>query len=299
MPLPNAHRLSVLRLAFTLAFSLASLPLHASEPFPAPVSSIRVVSQTVGTDELLLALAEPTQIAALSPLARDPQFSAVSAEAAPYPQLAKNGDAENALKFSPTLVLVANYSRADLVSQLRRAGVKIFVIEKYESLDDAYANLRALARELGPPAEKKAETLIADCQQRVAALATKLKNVRPVRVIAPSTYGVIGGAKTTFQDLCDHAGAENLAASLGHLTGHVAPPNEHMLTWPIERVVVAGDDHDTALAPFLKHPPNQFISAVREKRAALLKPWHISSVTHHRVAAYEQLARELHPDLFK
>jgi len=284
------------RLALLLSFAPVVAFTFASVAEPAP---IRIVSQTVGTDELLLALAEPSQIAALSPLARESQFCAVSEEAAPYPQLAKNGDAENALKFSPTLVLVANYSRADLVSQLRRAGVKIFVVEKYESLNDAYANLRALARELGPLAEKKAETIIADCERRVAALAEKLKGVRPIRVIAPSTYGVIGGANTTFQDLCDHAGAENVAATLGKLTGHVPPPNEQMLTWPIERVVVSGDDLASALAPFLKLPPYQFMPAVRERRAALLKPWHISSVSHHRVAAYEHLARELHPELFR
>ena len=72
-----------------------------------------------------------------------------------------------------------------------------------------------------------------------------------------------------------------------------------MLTWPIERVVVSGDDLDSALAPFLKLPPYQFMAAVREKRAALLKPWHLSSVTHHRIEAYEHLARQLHPELFK
>jgi iron complex transport system substrate-binding protein len=260
---------------------------------------IRVVSQTVGTDELLLALAEPGQIAALSHLSREPNFSAIAAEAGAYPQLAKNGDAENALKFSPTLVLVAGYSRAELVSQIRRSGVRVFVMDKYESLADAYANLRALARELGPAAEMKAEAIIADCERRIAALREKLHGVRPARVIAPSTYGVIGGAGTTFQDLCDHAGAENLAATLGRLTGHVPPPNEQMLTWPIERVVLAGENTDTALAPFLKLPPYQFMPAIRERRIALLKPWHISSVSHHRVVAYEQLARELHPELFK
>jgi len=262
-------------------------------------SALRVVSQTVGTDELLLALAEPAQIAALSHLARDPEFSAVADEAARYPQLAKNGDAENALKFNPTLVLIADYSRTELVAQIRRAGVKVFVLKKYKTIDDSYESLRALARELGPAAEKKAETVIANCEQRVTALAEKLKNVRPIRVIAPSTYGVIGGEDTTFQDLCDHAGAENLAATIGHLTGHVAPPAEQMLTWPVEYVVLSGENPAAALAPFLKLPPYQFMPAVRERHVALLKSWHISSVTHRRVAAYEQLARQLHPELFK
>ncbi len=265
----------------------------------ADANAVRVVSQAVGTDELLLALAEPSQIAALSPIARDRNFSAVWKEATPYPQLAVNGDAENALKFSPTLVLVADYSRAEFVAQLRRTGVRVFVLENYATLDDAYANLRALARELGPHAEKKAEAIIADCQQRVAVLAEKLKNARPVRVISPSTYGVIGGAGTTFQDLCDHARAENLAVTLGHLVGHQPPPSEQMLTWPIERLVIAGTDRDSAIAPFLKIPPYQFMPAVRERRVALLEPWHLSAVSHHRVTAYERLARELHPELFE
>ncbi len=282
----------------TLALVVVSL-LCAVRALGGAPPPIRVVSQTVGTDELLLALAEPSQIAALSHIANDENFSATAAEAAAYPRLAKNGDAENALTFSPTLILVANYSRAEFVSQIRRAGVRVFMVENYSTLDDALANLRALARELGPDAERKAEVIVADCTRRVAALREKLAGVRPVRVIAPSTYGVMGGADTTFQDLCDHAGAENLAATLGGLVGHAPPPSEKMLTWPIDRIVLSGKNLETALAPFLKLPPYQFMPAIRERRIALLKPWHLSSVSHHRVAAYEQLARELHPELFK
>jgi iron complex transport system substrate-binding protein len=270
--------------------------LRAAGDAPAP---IRVVSQTVGTDELLLALAEPAQIAALSHIADNENFSAVAAEAAAYPRLAKNGDAENALSFAPTLILVASYSRSEFVSQIRRAGVRVFTVEKYATLDDAFANLRALARELGPDAERKAARVIDDCTQRVALLREKLRGVRPVRVIAPSTYGVMGGTGTTFQDLCDHAGAENLAATLGSLVGHAPPPAEKMLTWPVDRVVLSGKTVEAALAPFLKLPPYQFMPAIREKRVALIESWHLSSVSHHRVAAYERLARELHPELFK
>jgi iron complex transport system substrate-binding protein len=280
-------------LFLTLALLVPAFASRAETP------RVRVVSQTVGTDELLLALAEPDQIAALSHLSRETMYSAVAKEAANYPKLAQNTDAEGVLKYEPTLVLCAAYSRAELVAQVRRAGVRVFVIEKYESLADAYANLRALARELGPPAEQKAGRLIADCEARVAALREKLKGVKPVRVIAPSTYGVMGGADTTFQDMCDHAGAENLAATLGNLRGHAVPPNETMLTWPVDRVVLAGENKARALAPFLTLPPYQFMPAVREGRIALIESWQLSSVSHHRVAAYERLARELHPEIFK
>lgn len=258
----------------------------------------RVVSQTVGTDEMLVAIAAPEQIAALSHLSRDADFSAVAAEARRFPQLVL-GDAETVLKYSPDLVLAADYSRPELIEQVRRAGVRVLIFDRYKTMDDAYANLRRLGRELGPEASARAERVIADCQDRLRILARRLRNVRPVSVLAPSTYGVIAGDDTTFQDLCDHAAATNLAATLGHLRGHQAPPNEQMLTWPIEKVVVAGPDVATALAPFRKLPPYQFLPAVRENRVALIEIYMLSSVTHRRIDGYERLARELHPEAFR
>jgi len=266
--------------------------LRATEP-----AAVRVVSQFVGGDELLLAVAEPGEIAALSHLARLPQYSAVAKEAEAFPHIEK-GDAETILKFNPTLVLFSDYSRADLVESVRRTGVKVLIFDRYHTLEDAYFSLRLLGRELGPLAVKRAEAVIADSQARVRALAEKLHGASPVRVIAPSTYGVIGGADTTFQDLCDHAGAENLAATLGGLRGHQAPPNEKMLAWPIDKVVLSGDDPASALAPFLTLTPYQYLPAIREHRIALIESYMLSSVTHHRIAGYERLAHELHPELF-
>lgn len=259
---------------------------------------VRVVSQFVGGDELLLAVAEPGEIAALSHISRQAEFSAVAKQAEGFPQIEK-GDAETILKFNPTLVLFSDYSRGELVESVKRTGVKVIVFDRYHTLDDAYFSLRLLGRELGPAAAKRAEAVIADYQARVRALEEKLRGVKPVRVIAPSTYGVIGGADTTFQDLCDHAGADNLASSLGGLRGHQPPPNEWMLTWPIDKVVLAGDDGVLALKPFLSLTPYQYLPAVREHRVALIAPYMLSSVTHHRVAGYERLARELHPELFR
>ncbi|MDR1010314.1 MAG: ABC transporter substrate-binding protein [Opitutaceae bacterium] len=283
--------------AFILQLSAFSLQPFSPSVFAASPQT-RVVSQTVGNDELLLAVAAPGQIAALSHLSRDPEFAADTGRATAFPNLPKNATAETILSFSPTLVLFTDYSRPELVEQVRRAGVRVVIIDRYFSLEDAFANLRLIARELGPEAETRAETVIAGCLRRVAALREKLAGATPVRVIAPSTYGLIPGDQSTFQDLCDHAAAENLAATLGHLHGHQPPPSEKMLTWPVDKVVLVGTNAAAALAPFKKLPPYQYMSAVRESRVALLAPWQISCVSHLRVDAYERLARELHPELF-
>jgi iron complex transport system substrate-binding protein len=256
----------------------------------------RVVSQTVGTDELLVALADPDEIAALSHLSRDSDFSAIAEQAAAYPILKVNGDAEDILQYEPTLVLVADYSRHELVEQVRRTGIEVMVSDRYDTLEQTYANLRQLGSLLGH--EDRAEALIRSCRERVAALENRIADCRPIRVIAPSTYGVIAGDKTTFQDLCDHAGAENLAHTLGGLVGHAAPPNERMLIWPIETVVVSGDSLESALGPYRELPPYSLMEVIKDGRAVVLEPWHLGCVSHFRIDAYERLARALHPDAF-
>lgn len=261
-------------------------------------AEVRVVSHTVGTDELLLAVAAPEQIAALSHIADDPLFSAVAEAARKYPKI-NHGDVESVLRYRPTLMLAADYSRLELVEQVRRAGVRVLVLDRYDTLADSFANLRKVAAELGGEAPARAEAVIADCERRVAELERRLADRTPVRVIAPSTYGVIPGEDTTVQDICDHAGAINLAATLGGLRGHAPPPNEQMLVWPVERVIVAGETLEDALEPFRKLPPYSLMPVVRESRAVVLKPYMLSVVTHHRVEAYEMLAKALHPEAFQ
>lgn len=257
----------------------------------------RVVSQTVGSDELLLAVADPDQIAALSHLARDPEYSAVADEASGFPQLQLNGDAESVIKFQPTLVLCADYSRPELVAQLRRAGVQVLIFDRYATIEDAYANLTILGRMLGKT--ERAGKVIAECRARVAALEGRLKGLPPVGVIAPSTYGLLPGASTTFQDLCDHSGAENLAATLGHLVGNAPQPSEEMLVWPIDFVVVSGRSLSGALAPFRDLPPYEYLEVVRDAHAVLLPSWALGCVSHHRIVGYEIMARAFHPEAFK
>ena len=83
-----------------LAFLLTGVLAFAGAPK-------RVVSQTAGTDEMLMALADPGQIAALSVLARNPDYCYDTAKAMKFPQLAAS-DAEAILRFHPDLVLMAS-----------------------------------------------------------------------------------------------------------------------------------------------------------------------------------------------
>ncbi|HJW71962.1 MAG TPA: ABC transporter substrate-binding protein [Geothrix sp.] len=276
-------RSSVLRL---LALLLCALPLLAARPQ-------RVVSQAVGTDELLLALADPGQIAALSHISHDAEFSPVAAEARRFPAL-KDSDAESVLSFRPDLVLAASFTRPETLALLRRAGVRLVVMDRFDSLEDVFFSIRILGHELGQ--EARAEALIAQCRQRTNALAARLKGVRPVRVLSAGLYPFTSGIGTSFQDLCEHAGAINVAAEAG-LKGHAPTPSEKLLAWNVE-VLVASDDKNIR-ARLAEIPHYRAMKAFKEGHLVVIPGSMLSSVSHHRIDTYELLARALHPERFR
>ena len=255
----------------------------------------RVVSQTVGTDEMLMALADPGQIAALSVLARDPDYCSDASAAAKLPQLSAS-DAEAILSFHPDLVLMASYSKPETVAQVRRAGVAVILMDRFDSFDDTCADLREIGRAVGH--EERAEALIANMKARVAALEARLRGVAPTRLLAPSSYGYIAGSGTTFDDLCQRAGALNVAAEAGY-KGHAPIPAEKILAWKVDDLVLEGTDRATALGRLLQTAPFKYMEAARAGRCVMLPESLLSTVSQHRVDAYESLAKELHPERFK
>lgn len=273
------------RLLLALLLVLA-LPLGAARPQ-------RVVSQAVGTDELLLALADPGQVAALSHIAHDAQFNPVAAEAKRYPTI-RESDAESVLRFRPDLVLATTFTRPETLSLLRRAGVHLVVLDRFDTLEDVYASIQLLGRELGQ--EARAQALITQCRGRVEALAARLRGVRPVRVLSASMYPFTSGVGTTFQDLCDHSGALNVAAEAG-LRGHAPTPSERLLLWNAEVLVVSDDPGLRARLGEIPH--YRALPAFKAGRLVPVPGPLMSSISHHRIAAYEVLARALHPDRFR
>jgi iron complex transport system substrate-binding protein len=273
-----------------LLLLLLTLPALFGAGVPA-----RVVSQTVGTDDLLMAIAAPGQIAALSHLARDPRYSPGADAARAYPCL-RNGEAEDILRFRPDLVLAASYTAPETVALLRRAGIPVLVFDHFDSLGELYANARRLGLALGR--ETRAEELVRAWRARVRRLEERLRGCVPVRVLAVGFYPFTAGAGTTFQDLCDHAGALNVAAEQG-LRGHVPTPDERVLAWKVDVLVAPVEEGMDLQARLGQLAPYRFMAAFRQGRVVQLPAALMASTSQARLEAYERLARALHPEAFQ
>ena len=168
----------------------------------------RIVSLNLCADPLLVALADPDQVLALSQYARDPQMSPVSAKAARYG--ITGGSAEALLALKPDLVLATGPRRTALRDLLRRHGVRVVDIPQEKSLPGIEKAMTLVAAVVGHPERGGAQ---------VAALEARLKAVGPPpgrgRVAAYyQRRGYLTGTGTLTDSMFKRVGLVNLATRL-------------------------------------------------------------------------------------
>jgi iron complex transport system substrate-binding protein len=146
-----------LLLLFTLAM------LNAASAADAPR---RVVSFNQCGDQLVLALADPAQIAGLSPYAADPSLSAVAEKARAYPRL--DWQAESTIALGPDLVLIGQNDRPVTKHILRAQGLRLYEIALIADLETARRQIVDVAAVLGHP--ERGEKLLADLDAARARL---------------------------------------------------------------------------------------------------------------------------------
>jgi iron complex transport system substrate-binding protein len=183
---------------------LAVTTAHASE------RPSRVVSINLCTDQLLLMLAEPNQIASVSYLSRDPHSSFMAREAAHHP--VNQGKIEQLLTIDPDLVLAYEYSPPPLLQLLRRLGYRVVVLPMATGIDDIRRNIRQLAGVLGVRA--RGEALITRMDQRLERTTRKQRGKRPLALFY-QPRGYTSGRNTLQDATLTLTGWRNLAAERG------------------------------------------------------------------------------------
>jgi iron complex transport system substrate-binding protein len=173
-------------------------------------------------------------------------------------------------------------------------------MDKYETLEDVYACLLDVGNLLGQ--RQKADALVASCRARVDSLANSLKGVKPVRALSAGVYPYISGSNTSFQDMCDHAGAINVAAEAG-INGIVPIPTEKALSWDIDVLIGPNDFSPNEPGPKLidrmkDMAPFRFLPAYRRGKVIEIPGALFAATSHHKITAFELLARQLHPERF-
>jgi iron complex transport system substrate-binding protein len=205
-----------------------------------PRAAERVVSLNLCTDQMLVLLA-PEQIAALTPLARDPALSFVASQAAHLPDV--RATAEAVLRLHPDLILAAPYGAQTTLALLAQEHVPLLRIALPQDFAGIRRMTRVLANALGVP--QRGEALLAAMDASLAALP-RARQARRALVWEPR--GFTAGPGTLMDAVLRAAGFAN-ASNGGVVTV------EALASHPPDLLVVPTEPAGPSLATtLLDHP---------------------------------------------
>ena len=130
------------------SLAAASLVLAVA---PGEAAPRRVVSLNLCTDELLLLLARPQQIASVTHLSRMPEESKLWRQARRYPQ--NDGSLVSAIRHRPDLILTMGSRGGDRLQIADRLGIRTVALPYPATIADIVTNVRTIARAVGNRAE--------------------------------------------------------------------------------------------------------------------------------------------------
>lgn len=192
-----------------MVLGLALAGLAAALPARAADAPARVVSMNVCTDQLVMLLAAPGQLASVSHLATDPGSSALVAEAARYQQ--NHGLAEEIFLMEPDLVVTGTFTTAATASMLRRLGFRVEEFAPETSFDDVRENILRMGVLLGR--QERAEEMAAALDEGLRDL--KAAAISGMTVATYSSNSYTTGRGSLSEAVIEAAGLENLGSRLG------------------------------------------------------------------------------------
>ncbi len=235
-------RLAMTGVAAAICVAVFACPA-AADPMP------RAASVSVCTDQYLLALAEPQQVAAVSWQATTVR-SPVRDRAAGLPQL--RGTAEELLTARVDLVVFDPYGLQAVAALLPQHDIRIHRVGDVVRLEDIEQEIQRLgvALERGAAARDLAGAL----QSRRLAFEAASSDTGPRALyVAPGGSGT--GSGTYIDDAMRLAGFRNLQADLGYI-GWQRIPLEELVAQPPDVLILSlfSTSDPSLLDSFARHP---------------------------------------------
>lgn len=258
----------------------------------------RIVSVTLGTDEILSALVNSNRITGVTHLSDNLDMSNIPHW---YPEHVKRvqGEVEEILALEPDLVFVASYTRAEVVRLLLSSNIPVVRLSQYDSFGDIEDNIQLVAKVTGT--EQQAASLLEGLRQKAQLITQKVNGRNRARVLYYSLNGYTAGAGTKINEMIEMAGGYNVIKET-QITGSHKISEEIAIGLEPDIILISGGSPDN------QAPPSELLSAraswqntpaVLNNQVYDLQGTWLLSVSHYSWDGIEVLARILHPEVFK
>jgi iron complex transport system substrate-binding protein len=192
----------------------------------------RIVSMNPCIDAVLMEVADPAQIAAISHYSQDPRATSIPIQRAMrYP--AVSDSAEDVIGAKPDLVLAGVHVSIQTIAALRRLGIPLMQLTVPESVAENKAQITQIAMRIG---RRKAGDVL---NARIgAAMAATRWNAAPIPALIWQGSGLVPGKGTLADELMTHTGFHNISGDMALKKWDILPL-EALLAQP-PAVLLAG-----------------------------------------------------------
>jgi len=269
-----------------------------------PEEPKRIVSLTLGSDEILMDLVDKSRILALTRYADDPGISNIAERAAEIAERATMDQLEKVIAMTPDLVITDTWTDPNYVGQLRDAGINVYVFKTPSNINEQKTMVLELARVTGT--EDKGKEIVEWMEQKLKEVEDKLSRLKPEEKLTVMDYGEMGssGIGTNFDDIVTRAGLINVISRAG-IEGWPVISKEKIIEFNPDIIILPSWYYDQknslqGMIDTLKGDESlQSVNAIKNDRLIAVPNPHISAISHYVVLAVEDIAKEAYPELFQ
>ena len=264
----------------------------------------RIVSYSISTDEILMALVEPQRIIALSRLVDDPGISNVVKEAKQIPNRVQGNSMEGVLAFHPDLVIIPDFHPPEMLQSARELGLKVYIYKTPSDIEGVKRSIRQIAALTGE--KEKGEALIAQMEEKIKNVQQRLAKIPAAqrkRVMELRSEGAFYAPDNSFGDVCRNAGVSDATLELNYLSP-MEITQEKIVELNPDIIFVPAWDYDGKHEPvaerlkILNNPSYHGIKAIKNKKVYSISGALVMAVSQYIADAVEEVARMSYPEAF-
>ena len=265
-----------------------------------PFKPLRIITASVGHDEMTLALVPLERLVAVGSSSQNPTYSNVADLLQETTQISR--DPETIIAAAPDIVVTSPFFSADGVAALSKAGVLVIQTELQYDPESRINNILLMGYIFGE--EERAVDFATEVRDRYEALiaVTGAVESRP-RVLALTQYSDklwVAGADSTEGSVIEAAGGLNAAADAG-VDGNQTTSLEGVIAMEPEIIVIAQPVEFGAeefRQSLLDNEALAELPAVKNQAVHLVEGKHFTTLSYWNIRGAEDLARLLWPDDF-
>ena len=265
-----------------------------------PAKPQRIITASVGHDEITLALVPGDRLIAVGSATKDAIFSNVASLVADKVQISR--DPETIIAQAPDVVVTSPFFPAEGVDALARTGIPVVQTELKHDLEARVNNILLMGYIYGE--EERALEFATELRERYESLVavTGAAGIG-LRVLALTQYSDtlwVAGGNSTEGGVIDAAGGINAAEQAG-IEGNQTTSLEGVISMDPEVIVIAQPVEYGAeefRQSLLANEALAEVPAIKTGRIYVVESKHFTTLSHWNMLGAEELARILWPDVF-